>query len=337
MSIGHASISENGTITGRAGDQTGYEVYTRSWYSKPWTCVLRPYSAAVAEKMAIAMEQACANNHIGYDQYERTTLYWAAKEVNWNLSAINYDVETDCSALIAVCVNAAGIAVSKDMYTGNERACLVNTGQFEALTNDKYLNSDAYLKRGDVLLGSGHTAMVLTNGSHAEGSGSSTIVDGDTALNTIVKWTGTIQSDDGEMNVRTWAGTEYPTVSFSPLHNGDQIGVMDTVKDTAGDAWYYVSFGNKKGFVHSDGVVKPESDSDGKSAHHFDAAIAGTYTTTDRLNLREGSGTGYPVILTMPAGAKVSNYGYYNIVDGIKWLYVVYQGYTGFCSAEYLQ
>lgn len=32
--IGHASISENGTINGKKGDQTGKEVCVRNFYSK---------------------------------------------------------------------------------------------------------------------------------------------------------------------------------------------------------------------------------------------------------------------------------------------------------------
>ena len=40
--IVHASINENGEITGgQTGDQTGKEICTRSYYNKPWTYVLR--------------------------------------------------------------------------------------------------------------------------------------------------------------------------------------------------------------------------------------------------------------------------------------------------------
>lgn len=40
--IVHASINENGTTTGgKAGDQTGKEICTRSYYNKPWDYVLR--------------------------------------------------------------------------------------------------------------------------------------------------------------------------------------------------------------------------------------------------------------------------------------------------------
>lgn len=166
VKIGHASIDENGRASGgSAGDQTGREVCTRDWYNKPWIYVIRPNDASVAEKIAIAMEQACANNKIGYDQSQRTTLYTQAKACNWDLSNITTSCETDCSALVAVCVNAAGVTVSKDIYTGNEKAALVNTGKFTVLTGSKYISSSTYLKRGDILLASGHTAIVLSNGS----------------------------------------------------------------------------------------------------------------------------------------------------------------------------
>ena len=166
--IGHASLDENKNINGgNAGDQTGTEVCTRTWYNKPWTAVFRPKDSAVAERIAVAMEQACANNKIGYDQYQRTTLYTQAQALNWDLSRITTSCECDCSSLVAVCVNAAGIRVSKDMYTGNETAVLNATGSFTGHTESKYIASSAYLRRGDILLGKGHTAIVLSNGSSA--------------------------------------------------------------------------------------------------------------------------------------------------------------------------
>ncbi len=168
VKIGHASIDERGKARGgAAGDQTGREVCTRNWYNKPWIAVIRPKSSTAAEKIAKAMEAACANDNIGYDQNERTTLYIKAKANNWNIAGIKSKCETDCSALVAVCVNAAGISVSKDIYTGNEKSALVATGKFTAHTESKYLTTDQYLKRGDILLASGHTAIVLSNGTKA--------------------------------------------------------------------------------------------------------------------------------------------------------------------------
>lgn len=171
VKIGHAYSDENRSAKGGiAGDQTGNEVKTQNWYNrtKGWSTVFRPKNSTVAEKIAKAMEQACANNKIGYDQSQRTTLFAKAKEKNWNLSKITSKCECDCSSLVAVCVNAAGIAVSKDMYTGNQKAVLKATGQFELLTDSKYLTYDKHLKRGDILLGAGHTAVVLSNGDYAK-------------------------------------------------------------------------------------------------------------------------------------------------------------------------
>lgn len=168
VTIGHASIDENQKAnSGAAGDQTKKEVCTRGWYNKPWTSVIRPKNSAVAEKIAKAMEQACANDNIGYDQYQRTTLYTQAKAQNWDISKVTTKCECDCSSLVAVCVNAAGIAVSKDIYTGNERSALEATGGFTIHTEAKYIGQSSYLKRGDILLGNGHTAVVLSNGASA--------------------------------------------------------------------------------------------------------------------------------------------------------------------------
>ena len=167
VKIGHASIDERGRASGgTAGDQTGREVCIREWYNKSWNKVIRATDPKVAEKIAQTMEAACNNDNIGYDQFQRTTLFTEAKKVNWNLGKITVKCETDCSALIAVCVNAAGVSVSKDIYTGNEAAALKATGEFQVLTLPKYLNSDKYLMRGDILLNeSHHTAVVLSNGT----------------------------------------------------------------------------------------------------------------------------------------------------------------------------
>ena len=69
------------------------------------------------------------------------------------------------------------------------------------------------------------------------------------------------------------------------------------------------------------------------AAKSFNSSIAKTYTTTSKLNLRTGPGTSYNVIVVMPKGAKVTNYGYYTN----DWYYVVYNKYKGFCSKRWLK
>ena len=43
------------------------------------------------------------------------------------------------------------------------------------------------------------------------------------------------------------------------------------------------------------------------------------------------------LIEKMQHGEKVQCYGYYTDVSGVKWLYVVYKGITGFASSKYLK
>lgn len=171
VKIGHASIDENGKISGgTAGDQTGKEVCIRTWYSKPWSFVLRCKDTIKAEKMAIACEQGCANNQIGYNQYKRNTLYTQAKIVNYDLSKITTACECDCSSFMTVCALAAGIKITYGTNaptTSTMKTVFSATGEFDILTDSKYLSNDTYLKRGDILVKAGsHTAMVLENGAN---------------------------------------------------------------------------------------------------------------------------------------------------------------------------
>ena len=168
--IGSARIDENGRATyGRAGDQTGREVATQEWYqhSKGWR-VFRPKRPKVAEAVAVAMEHACANDKIGYDQEERFTAYdWCKYENggNYDPGAITVKVETDCSALVRLCLAYAGVFLG-DFYTGNEADVLMASGEFIEATSTAGRTPD-YLARGDILVTrtTAHTVIVLTNGS----------------------------------------------------------------------------------------------------------------------------------------------------------------------------
>lgn len=167
--IGNASIDEWGHISGgQPGDQTGKEVVVREYTNIGWTEVLRPLDPALAERIATCMEQACANDHIGYDQNERYSLYNALKQVDWDFTKIATDCECDCSSLVTDILIANGISVSKFLYTGNMVSAIMNTGKFEMFRDPAYIEHDNLLKRGDILVKQHyHTAVVLTNGEDA--------------------------------------------------------------------------------------------------------------------------------------------------------------------------
>lgn len=162
-----ARIDENGNIRGgKSGDQTGREVCKQTLSgSGSWSRILRPpHGAQIIVKQALA---AAANNNIGYDQNQRTTLYYAARATGFDLAAVGL-CECDCSSLVAVLCIAAGFAVSPDIYTGNERAALSRVG----FTDMPY--SAAGLMPGDVLWRKGHTAVYVgTSATYSGGAASS--------------------------------------------------------------------------------------------------------------------------------------------------------------------
>lgn len=171
----------NGVSGGRAGDQTGGEYSVRTWYSRPWSCVLRYPDLKVGVQIAKVGRDAANNNNIGYDQPRRLTFYNQLKANNWNASAIRTKCDSDCSASSAACVIAAGYLcnisalknVSPSLTTYVMRSALRSAG-FQVLTASKYLTSDSYLLPGDVLLlDSAHAAVNLDAGKN---SGSDVVV-----------------------------------------------------------------------------------------------------------------------------------------------------------------
>lgn len=174
--VGSARSDENGGAhSGKAGDQkSGKEVSTQKWYkhSKGWR-VFRAKDRAIALKIADAMEAACKNNKIGYDQWQRHTLYTQAKKVGFDPGKVTTACETDCSALVRVCCAFAGIkGIPESFRTYNMPNALLKTGKFVELKGSKYTDQSTYLGKGDILVTpvSGHTVVVIDDGSKYEGN-----------------------------------------------------------------------------------------------------------------------------------------------------------------------
>lgn len=171
--ISNSGSDERGKYYGgKAGDQTGNEWNIRTWYNRPWNCVLRYPVTTVANKIAELSRAAANNNHIGYDQYQRLTYWQELQKVKYDPSKIKVNCEADCSAGIIANVRACGYIFNIDAlknisatYTGNMRTGFRNAG-FIVLTESKYLTSDKYLLPGDILLNDAHhTATNLDYGS----------------------------------------------------------------------------------------------------------------------------------------------------------------------------
>ena len=174
VKIGHAYSDENSRATGgNAGDQTTKELRVSDYSvnKKGWV-VLRCKDDARRLKIAEAMEKACKNNDIGYDQNQRNTLFNNVKDRGFDPSKTTKKVETDCSALVRVCIAYAyGEDVAGNIRTISEPDILVKTGLFAKYTDAKYCKSSDYLLRGDILCTpvSGHTVVVLDDGAKVSG------------------------------------------------------------------------------------------------------------------------------------------------------------------------
>lgn len=195
VKIGHA---RGGDPTYTPGDQSGNEVRTQNWYANGWNFVARFRDPAKAEKAARACEAACANNNIGYSQTRRNDLRAAAKVVGFDFARITSKADCDCSSLMAVCAEASGVDMTNAYtggnapWTGNMREKLLATGAFIILTDKKYLTSDVYLRRGDILVNEiAHTCMSLSNGDKAYETEVSP-----TGATSIIKKTHVVQAGD---------------------------------------------------------------------------------------------------------------------------------------------
>lgn len=237
VKIGHASISETGGINGKAGDQTKREVCIRTWYDGGWTVVLRPKKAKIAEASAKACEDGCANDNIGYSQFGtsgRNTAHDCAKAVNYKLKKIKTKCNTDCSAFMTLCAIAAG--VKKLEYTGNApttstmRSAFYSSGEYEILVDNKYLRSDSYLKRGDILVKEGsHTVMVLEDGAFAKSKATKEYTS------TFVGVYKTVTA----LHIREDAGTSYKSLAVLPSNT--KVTCDGNYKTVDGKKWLHVT------------------------------------------------------------------------------------------------
>ncbi len=173
--ISNCGHDENGRYKGgKAGDQSKTEWYIRKWYNGSWSVVLRHPNAKVRELIARLAEDSANNNYVGYNQNKRTTFWTQLVKAGYEPSKINTNCDTDCSAGESAIIKATGYLlgltelqnVSEKNTTSTLKKALTSVG-FTALTDKKYLTSDKYLLRGDILLREGHHVTTnLTNGAN---------------------------------------------------------------------------------------------------------------------------------------------------------------------------
>lgn len=277
-----------------AGDQSGTEWYIRTWYPGGWIAVFRHPDAKVRSMLASMAEAAARNDNVGYDQSERLTFWNQLQKVGYDPSKISVKCEADCSSGVGAIVKGAGYRlgmtalqnVNPSIYTGNESAALVAAG-FSKMTDSKYRTSDKYLLAGDILLSSGHTTIVTTNGSSSSGEGAAA-----TGANIA----------SSKYPCKGWSGSEVIKLQKALVAAGYSVGSSGVDGSFGPDTDKAVrAFQAAKG-LDTDGIVGPKTQAalygsgTATSVLVTSGFTTGTYKTcVDNLRVRTGPGKNFAI------------------------------------------
>ena len=336
--FGSARIDENGDIAGgAAGDQSENEVSTQSYYmhAKGWYC-LRPKSVDVANKIATAMQQACNNNNIGYDQNQRNTVMTQLKAYG-SLAAIKTKCESDCSSLVRACIYQATGKDVGDIYTGNLASALEGSGLFESRFS---VSSESQLYNGDVLVTKfkGHTVIVVSGRPRSGGSSSSGTSESFTA-------TGTATCTGSGVNIRSGPGTNYS--SYGQLGKGSRFEVDGKKSENWVHIRVNLNGSNIVAWISGDYVKYDQSQNSSSSSSDSSGTSLNRNpqwtgeVTASTLNVRSWAGTENPNIKSWPQlgeGNLVDVCDTAKANDGSDWYYIRIDGKIyGFVSAQYIK
>ncbi len=249
--IGHASISENGTVNGAKGDGTGKEVCVREWYSKPWDFMAIHPEAAVREKHAKAVETACANDNIGYGQGDRNTLNTLAKAVGYDLSKVGM-CNCDCSSLqnvAAVASGAAGVSYGGNGWTTSTMRAALQKAGYKIITARECLDNATYCVRGAIYVkAASHTVCGLDNGANCKKTLEKAGLTAAAPQNTAAagERTYTVKKGDTLSKIASEYGTTYQKLaSYNGIANPSAIRVGQVIRiPESGSRTYTVKAGD---------------------------------------------------------------------------------------------
>lgn len=244
VKIGHAVHSETGGREGASGDQIqqqgkrNEEVQLSTWYvsGDGWGWYIEAKDAVLLERMAVMMEQACANPNIGYSRTYRYNWYNSAKKNGGDVTKASGDC--DCSSLVSGIANLAGANVTNKLATASMLNAFKKSGDFNIYTDEDHLKSDKYAKRGGIYLRVGHTLMVLENGSKAFSDAPAMEFHADAVKPPYVLVLG------GRVNVRTGSGTGNPILYEEK--KGSKLTFLDRDAKTG---WYCIDTPHGLGYI----------------------------------------------------------------------------------------
>ena len=271
----------------------------------PWEIVFRPSNSNLAEHIATFMEQAVRNGaYIGYGQnngqHPRTGVFDALVKLKaTDPMKIKTLVNCDCSSLVGAAVYFSGVKMNalRTMYTGTQRDIFRTCGEFTELTDKTLLQSAVGIKRGDILLKAGHTAVCLDTDPRQE-------------------TTPTVIYNCSACNLRSGPGTENGVLKT--LHPGDIVQLVSR----ASNGWGQVRVGSVFGYV---------------SPKYYKTLATAKATGNLWLRKIAGKITTATEIIVIPEGATAYITGETKKVGLQKWYRAFYADREGWASGKYLK
>lgn len=151
MKCAWASIDENKkTHCGKAGNQSGSELKTGAYYDFGQKYIARAKDPELAYLIADAVYQIVIKRCVGYDQYQRETLYVALDMIGWDAAALDTLCECDCSELAVCGINCAvkRALIAADTYSGNLVERCKATGLFDIIK----ITKKTVIEQGDIII-----------------------------------------------------------------------------------------------------------------------------------------------------------------------------------------
>ena len=276
-----------------------------------WQYVFRAKNENKAEQIADFVLGAVENaKYIGYGQdslksdggkYPRTTLFDALFQMSDpNPRKVRKLCNCDCSALVGCALYYAAYIRNPEfrtMWTGTERKMIMETGEFIELTDPLLLELGTGLKRGDILLKEGHTAVAIDSDDHYD--------------------TFPVMIDNcSKSRIRSGPGVEYETMLV--VNKGEIFDAEGTALDSDGFPWYRVHFTEIYDYI-------------GYTSSAYATPLPQGKCTNDTW-LRKSAGTSGKQIIVIPKGAKPYFTGKKKKVGIRTWYECVYGGHQGWAS-----
>lgn len=261
----HAVCDEKGRIDGAEPGDQGYkskeeirfaQYYAKNDAGKAWSWVIRARDAAMAEQIAGNMELIVKNQNIGYSQKHRMDWLNSALANGGDITMARGD--GDCSSIVTGSAYLAGARVPKSLATSTMLKAFKASGQFEILTDAIYIKSSEHLRRGDILLRIGHTAVMVDNGPKAW---SETVTEDEEPLPTG-KAHRMIVADYHVIEGVKYGVKEWCRVRSGPSTENDILGkaYLGEIYDAYAivEDWYQINYKGRTGYIYKDFLTEIE-------------------------------------------------------------------------------